>query len=228
MTLSKNYLKNIYDPIQKPFTNYPKNLINFIIKKNTIKDNSRVLDVCCGRGEFLNEFILNGLEGHGVDIDDICLKYFPKIKYHQADLSKDPFPFEDNFFDVIFSKSVIEHFYYPESIIQESYRVLKPGGKIITLTPSWIHNKDSFYDDFTHKQPFNKTSIYDLHKIFQFKEIKADYFIQLPILWNENLFSKLMKFISFLVRVLVPNILKKRFKFVFFSKEIMLICTAKK
>ena len=29
-------------------------------------------------------------------------------------------PYEDNFFDVIYSKSVIEHFYYPEKILKEA------------------------------------------------------------------------------------------------------------
>ena len=56
-------------------------------------------------------------------------------------------------FDVIYSKSVIEHFYYPEKILKEAYRVLKPGGIIITLTPDWEFIYKSFYEDFTHRTP---------------------------------------------------------------------------
>ena len=32
----------------------------------------------------------------------------------KSDLEKEGIPFPDNFFDIVYSKSVIEHFYYPE------------------------------------------------------------------------------------------------------------------
>ena len=78
------------------------------------------------RGEFINEFINFGCEGFAVDIDDICLKYFPKIIYKECDLVKDKLPFNDDNFDVVFNKSVIEHFHNPENMLSEAYRVLNP------------------------------------------------------------------------------------------------------
>ena len=44
-------------------------------------------------------------------------------------------PYEDNFLMYLL-KSFIEHFYYPENF-NEFYRILKPGGIIISLTPDW-------------------------------------------------------------------------------------------
>ena len=181
MNIKKNYVKTIYNDKSKPFTKYPNKLINYLIETYNIKKDSKVLDVCCGRGEFINEFINFGCEGFAVDIDDICLKYFPKIIYKECDLVKDKLPFNDDNFDVVFNKSVIEHFHNPENMLSEAYRVLKPGGLIITLTPSWIHNIKNFYDDFTHVQPYNKVSLKDSHEMMNFIEVKSRNFIQLPV-----------------------------------------------
>jgi predicted SAM-dependent methyltransferase len=48
------------------------------------------------------------------------------------------FPFDDNTFDYIFSEHMIEHVSYDECsfILQECYRVLKPGGVIRIATPN--------------------------------------------------------------------------------------------
>jgi predicted SAM-dependent methyltransferase len=47
-------------------------------------------------------------------------------------------PFKNDLFEIIFSTHVIEHLHRKEIIffLQESFRVLKPGGKNIILTPS--------------------------------------------------------------------------------------------
>ena len=45
-----------------------------------------------------------------------------------CDVERDALPFKNNTFDVIFSKSFIEHLYYPERYLKEAYRILKPGG----------------------------------------------------------------------------------------------------
>ena len=52
------------------------------------------------------------------------------VKLHNAE--QFPYPYEDNYFDLVYSKSFIEHFYYSEKVLMELYRILKPGGKIIT------------------------------------------------------------------------------------------------
>lgn len=51
--------------------------------------------------------------------------------------SSNPFPFEDNVFDYVFSEHHIEHLLYEEgsSMLKECWRVLKPGGKIRIATP---------------------------------------------------------------------------------------------
>ncbi len=68
-------------------------------------------------------------------------------------------PFENNFFDLVVLAWVLEHLEHPEKAFQEIYRALKPGGKVIFLTPnSWNYNvwiirliPHRFHDFFTRK-----------------------------------------------------------------------------
>jgi SAM-dependent methyltransferase len=44
-------------------------------------------------------------------------------------------PFADETIDRIYSNSLLEHVAYPNEIIAEAYRVLRPGGVLVTATP---------------------------------------------------------------------------------------------
>ncbi len=224
----KNYLETVYNKSSKPLTDYPKKMINYLIKRLNLEKNKKVLELGCGRGEFLNEFNLFGLDAYGVDMSDYCKKFFPSLKFKKVDLEKEQLPFDDNFFDVIYSKSIIEHFYYPDKIFEEAYRVLKPGGIIITLTPEWKYIYKSFYDDHTHRVPFTKSSLSDIHKMHNFKQIHVESFIQLPILFKRNTYFPFLKIFSMLTRILVPDFLRMKNKWIRFSKEIMLLSIARK
>ena len=114
--------------------------------------------------------------------------------------------------------------YYPEKLFAELYRVLKPGGTIITLCPDWEYNVKCYYEDFTHRTPFTITSLRDIQLIHGFDQIECERFIQLPIVWK----YPIVNILAFLVRWLTPSTVKKYFKFVRFSKEIMLLSTSTK
>ena len=207
-------------------SNDRKNLLRFL---DVCNKDEKVLDIGCGIGNNLTLLKNLGFSSiYGVDISDYSKKYFPKIKFIKTDLENEKLPFNDNFFDVIYSKSLIEHFYYPEKVFKEAYRVLKPGGIIITLTPEWKYIYKTFYEDYTHRVPFTKESLRDIHKIHNFKQVEVESFKQLPILFNKNLFYYFFNLISFLTRILVPDIFLMKTKWIRFSKEIMLLSNAKK
>lgn len=48
-------------------------------------------------------------------------------------------PFADAEFDVVFSRYVLEHVSNPSKFLSEVYRVLKPGGSFVFLTPNKWH-----------------------------------------------------------------------------------------
>ena len=64
-------------------------------------------------------------EPYAPDLSDISKKTYPNINFKYCDLLNELYTFEDEFFDVIFSKFLIEHFHYPEKIFKEMNRVLK-------------------------------------------------------------------------------------------------------
>ena len=163
-----------------------------------------------------------------MDLSNFSINYCPKAQISVIDMTKEKIPYQDSSFDVVYSKSFIEHFYYPEKIFAEAYRVLKPGGILITLTPEWEYIYKSFYEDYTHRTPFTKTSIKDIHLITGFHNIQVESFKQLPILWKRNFFVFFFKFFSFLTRVFIPDYFRISTKWIRFSKELMILSKAEK
>jgi SAM-dependent methyltransferase len=125
-------------------------------------------------------------------------------------------------FDVIYSKSFIEHLYYPEKYLEEAYRVLKPNGMFLTLVPDWESNYKIYFDDFTHRSPFTSISLTDILKMSDFNKIKVFKFRQLPIVWRYPFINIFCSLISPFIPVRTQN------KFLRWSREIMLIGVGKK
>lgn len=204
-------------------SDYPSKLAEFLFRSLGLQGGSELLDVGAGRGELSVGFAEQGLRVTGIDQSPPPMRNSPVLKFQFADLEK-PLPFADSSFDVVFSKSVIEHFYFPENLVHEMYRVLRPGGVVVSMTPSWIHNVKNFHIDFTHRTPFTRESLVDIHLIAGFDEVASDYFIQLPKVW---LFP-FLKYASAILGFVAPTFLSKYSKTIRFSKERMLIATAKK
>jgi SAM-dependent methyltransferase len=123
----------------------------------------------------------------------------------------------------------VEHLYNPEKIFKNVLEILKPGGKLITLTPCWKDNYKMFYEDYTHRTPFTLESLRDIHLANGFENVNVVKFIQLPILWSESFFlKKIFRILSLTSKFLLPVFLKKYSKWVRFSKETMLLSYATK
>ena len=227
---NQKYVDVVYNEKDKPFTDYPSKMIKYLIKKYNITEESKVLELGCGRGEFLNEFYNNNMISYGVDISSYAKEKFPHLNISSVDMLKNSLPYPDNSFDVIYSKSFVEHFYYPEKIFQEAYRVLKKGGRIITLTPEWKYYYKTFYEDYTHRTPFTKLSLRDIHLINKFENFEVESFRQLPFIWNMPIILKnVFIFLSQLTRIFAPDVFReKNVKWIRWSKEIMLLSSAKK
>jgi len=96
-----------------------------------------LLDVGCGNGKFLVHMRKLGWEVMGVEPDSKAVRIARecfKLNVFQGRLEKIKFP--DNSFDVVTMNHVIEHVPNPVELLAECYRILKPGGKLVVVTPN--------------------------------------------------------------------------------------------
>ncbi|MCK4326253.1 methyltransferase domain-containing protein, partial [bacterium] len=107
----KDYVSVIYNEEERPITKYPDLLARYLVTRYGLSNGQKILDIGCGRGEFLRGFIGCGLKGYGVDQSLRAKSICPEVEILQSDLEKEPLPYKDNSFDVVFSKSVIEHLF---------------------------------------------------------------------------------------------------------------------
>lgn len=220
----QNYINVTYSSEK---TSYPEKFCKHIFKG--FESDSKILDIGCGNGDFTLELLNMGFDAYGIDLADCNVL---KDKHIKVDLQKDKYPFPDNHFDVVFSKSVIEHLREPDYLIDEAYRVLKPGGVFICLTPSWKHSyKEQFYIDHTHCTPFTRYSLETLCKLSNFTA-DCNYFYQLPLLWRFpflNVLRVLLCFLNLPYRPFSKAIWSEYInKLIRFSTEAMLLCVCVK
>lgn len=221
-----DYVEVVYNEIDRPLTQYPQQLASYLFNRYKIKQGAIFLDIGCGRGEFLKGFISCGVKGYAVDQSSIARKYCPEAELRKSDIENDGIPYPDNFFDVVYSKSVVEHFHYPERLIREMYRVLKPGGLAITLCPAWEYNYRNYFEDFSHRTPFMFESLRDIQLIHGFVNVQVEFFRQLPSTWYKLAYLAIP--LAEITRLLLPSQFKRQSKWIRFSKEIMLLSGAQK
>lgn len=219
MTQINDYVSVVYSESVRPRTGYPLQLAEHLRSRFGIRPGARLLDVGCGRGEFLESFASLGLDATGVDTSDFAVTSLARYGVRKCDVSRDPLPFPDASLDVIFHKSLIEHLNDPENLMRESLRVLKPGGQVIIMVPDWVTQMPIYFDDHTHRTPYTVTSMKDMLDIFGFKETSAELFYQLPVLWK----YPALKIVSRVLQWLVPVRTKSKWKFIRWSIELMVL-----
>ena len=228
-----DYLAHVYSETRRPSNNYPEELAKHILSMIPSKRKNNLLDIGCGRGDFLRVFSRLGFKVSGVDISFGVEKFCKPHKVYICDLDKKKIPIKDNTIDIVFTKSCIEHLYYPLNLVQEAYRVLKKDGYLIVLTPSWIHTKFvPFYLDFTHRTPFTLPSLKDILEIGGFNTKVIKHFYQLPFIWKYPKLLPIIKLFSLLPLPYKPlndvNWSPSFNKLIRFSKEAMLLAIVKK
>ncbi len=107
----------------------------------------RILEVGVGAGTDHLQFARAGALCHGVDLTDAAIR---TTTAHLAAhglasllqrIDAERLPFDDAFFDLVYSWGVIHHAEHPERIVQEIHRVLKPGGRFVGMIygrRSWL------------------------------------------------------------------------------------------
>jgi len=119
-----------------------------------------ILDVGCGRGEWLELLKENGIKAVGVDINRVMVNQCKELDLNviEADAIEYLRKQKNNTFSVITGFHIVEHLPLKTMIalFDECLRVLKPGGMVIFETPNpenLIVGACNFYTDPSHRNP---------------------------------------------------------------------------
>lgn len=142
---------------------------------------NNVLDIGCGRGEFLELMRENGIGAHGIDVDgdmiDYCINKGLDVK--KVDALAYLEGVEDKSLDGIFIDQVVEHLepQYLVKMLKLCYQKLKYGYYLFieTVNPVSLTSFANFYIDMTHKQPIHPATLRFLFESAGFMEIEVKF-----------------------------------------------------
>jgi 2-polyprenyl-3-methyl-5-hydroxy-6-metoxy-1,4-benzoquinol methylase len=124
-----------------------------------VREHAPVLDVGCGRGEFLGLLAAAGIPAQGIDADAGMVARCRALGL-EATLGEANEHLEglaDGSLGTVFSAQVIEHLPYAElrRLLELARRKLRPGGLFIaeTVNPHRISSLKTFWVDLTHQHP---------------------------------------------------------------------------
>jgi 2-polyprenyl-3-methyl-5-hydroxy-6-metoxy-1,4-benzoquinol methylase len=133
----------------------------FLLTRDFLLDSNpeNILDIGCNNGLLLS-LLDQGIKKYGIDLLEQPQLLENTIDYMKHDVSTG-LPYADDTFDVVNSSEVIEHLMETENFLQECYRVLKPGGRIVISTPNlhywrniieWLKGNQFFFVDYHEHQ----------------------------------------------------------------------------
>lgn len=99
----------------------------------------KVLDMGAGHGAFSQKLYEMGYQVYACDLFPQLFQFSP-VECAKVDITR-PFPYPDNFFDLIIAIEVSEHIIDHENFFSESGRILKSDGKLYITTPNILSLK---------------------------------------------------------------------------------------
>lgn len=141
---------------------------------------TRVLDIGCGNGEFLQLLQGAGHEAVGVDIDPAMVTQCRQqgLNAVEADV-RTWLPTQAAHFDAIFSSNVIEHLAAETvaAIVAGAYQALRPGGLLLLGTPnpeSAIVHLHEYWRDPTHVRLYSRQLLEFFLHTAGFTQVQSD------------------------------------------------------
>ncbi len=139
----------------------------------------RLMDLGCGRGEWLELLNEQGWQAEGVDINKVMVQDCVNkgLSVVQQDVISYLKQQSSDSILAVTAFHIIEHIPFASllSLFEESIRVLKPGGLIIFETPNLeniLVGSHTFYHDPTHRNPVTPTSVQFLAHYIGFCQVE--------------------------------------------------------
>lgn len=135
----------------------------------------RVLDLGCRSGALTRHF-LEANSVVGLDVDPAALEKAAALGIEPVQANvEEPLPFEDASFDVVVAGELFEHLQFPDALVGEIRRVLRPGGVLAGSVPNAfrVQSRLRFLrgrppeDDPTHLRMFSPAALRELLSGFE-------------------------------------------------------------
>lgn len=130
--------------LEKVYPSSPS-VLEAILSRFDVKG-MHILEVGAGTGRDSAELARRGANIKVLDFAESSLKIVSEIKAKEnlenLELVRgDAFkaPFKEGSFDLVFHQGLAEHFKNPLPLLQENYRILKPGGHCLCDVPQTVH-----------------------------------------------------------------------------------------
>jgi O-antigen chain-terminating methyltransferase len=145
-------------------------------------DASDVLDVGCGRGEFLELLRQRGIRARGIDINaamvDVCREKGLEAETGDALTYLRRVP--DGSLGGLFAAQVVEHLEprYLTQLLDAAFEKLRPGAPIVleTINPAcWFAFFESYIRDLTHVRPVHPDTLKYLLVATGFQHVEIRY-----------------------------------------------------
>lgn len=125
-----------------------------------IEKESRILDLGCGHGEFINQ--IEGKELWGMDLNPDTRKLLnPKVHFLQQSCAE-PWAMGESSLDFIFTSNFFEHLPDKESLartLRQAHRTLRSGGRLVALGPNIRLLPGAYWDFWDHYLPLTELSL---------------------------------------------------------------------
>ncbi len=158
-----------------------RHYLDVVKKANAGTAHAPVLDLGCGRGEWLELLRDEGLAARGVDLNDVFLTQCRTrgLDVIQSDALAYLRELPDASLGAITSMHLVEHLPMTDliNLLDESARVLRPGGVIALETPNpenLLVGSHYFYTDPTHRNPLPPALLQWLVEARGFEQARVD------------------------------------------------------
>ena len=146
-----------------------------------------MLDLGCGRGEFLNLLRDAGVAARGLDLNAEAVERCREQGFDatRADALEYLREMADESLGGLFSAQVVEHLEadYLTGLLAEAHRVLRPGSRVVleTLNPAcWTAFFSAFVRDITHRHPLHPDTLSYFLRASGFVEVEVVYRSPVP------------------------------------------------
>lgn len=142
---NKSFYSKIFEKEPEMYYKIQEDKIKIVLEMLEKHNSGRMLDIGCGDG-YITKLISRKTEcePYGIDISRNAVKTARKrgVKAIEADINEGKIPHPKNYFDMVFCGDILEHIYNTEVLLENIYRILKPGGYLVISVPniaSWYN-----------------------------------------------------------------------------------------